>query len=79
MNVAVSNRPVRKHLFVPRATALENEFVHEQMIADKQSRLHRLRGNLEGLDDECGSEEREHNRHEQRFKEIGNAAPRQVA
>ena len=74
-DVAVTNRPVGKQLFVPGAVAFKYEFVHEEMVADQQSRLHGFRGNFESLNDECGAKQGEQNRDEQRFGNVGQSAP----
>ena len=59
--------------FVPGAAAAKYKFVHQQMVADQQRRLHRLRGNLESLHDERGAKKREQNGDQQRFGNIRRA------
>ena len=67
-HVATADRAIRKNFFIPRVAPFENEFIDEQMIANKQSWLHGLRGNLEGLDDEGGAEKREQHGDQKRFE-----------
>ena len=51
-----------------RSARAENEFVHEQVIADEKVVLHRGRRNLEGLNDERRSEQRQDDRNDERFE-----------
>jgi hypothetical protein len=46
----------------------EDELVHQQVIADEQVVLHRAGGDLEGLDDEGADEQRQDDRHADRFE-----------
>ncbi len=64
-DVAALKIAVGQKLFVPMAAAAENEFVDQEMIADKQRAFHGRRRNLESLDDETGAEEGENHRHQQ--------------
>ena len=66
-DVAAAYFAIRENMVVPMSAPAENKFVHEQVIADEQSRLHGLRRNLEGLNDKRGAEQRQDHRNQKRF------------
>ena len=70
-DVAAADIAIGQKFFVPRAGSLEDEFVHEDVVADQQRRFHRARRNFEGLHDEGGAEERQQHRHQQHFQKFG--------
>src|SRR5208337_163096 len=67
-DVAALQVAIGKKFFVPLAAPAENKFVDQQVIANEQGALHRRRGNLEGLDDEAGAEQRENDGNQERFE-----------
>src|SRR5882724_11618645 len=63
---------IRKKFLVPGAGAAENKLIHQQMVADQQSLLHRWRRNLEGLYDKRSSKQGENYGDQKRFQIFGN-------
>jgi hypothetical protein len=54
--VSAANVAVRQDGVVPMPTTAEDEFVHQQMIANQQGGFHGLRWDLEGLNDKGSAE-----------------------
>src|SRR5438067_13899722 len=53
---------IRKKFFVPRAFAAKQELVHQKMVLDYESFLHRWRRNFESLHDTRGAKKGQNQR-----------------
>src|SRR5580658_8296991 len=60
-DIAAPDLAIGQKFFVPRSVAAKYKFVHQKMIADQKRGLHRLRRNLESLNDEGGAKKSQQN------------------
>src|SRR5262249_29263715 len=67
-DVAAPDVLKRKKCVENRSTRAKRKFVHQQVVADQQVVFHRRRWNLERLDDEGRSKQRQDDRDDERFK-----------